>query len=75
MARTNIVLDDDLVAEGLALSGARTRRELVDRALHVYVARLKQEEIRTLRGQVTFEEGYDHRALRVDRGPNERVGP
>ena len=31
--RTNIVLDDDLVQQGLALTGMRTKRELVHLAL------------------------------------------
>lgn len=33
MARTNIVLDDELVARAQELTGARTKREAVDIAL------------------------------------------
>jgi len=64
MARTNIVLDDDLVTEGLELSGARSKRDLVQRALAVYVAQLRRRRIRELRGQVEFYPDYDHRAQR-----------
>lgn len=33
MGRTNIVIDDRLVAEAMRLTGARTKREVVDIAL------------------------------------------
>ena len=51
MGRTNIVLDDDLIAEGLALSRAKTIRDLVDRSLRAYVSRLKRLKILELRGR------------------------
>ena len=55
MGRTNIVLDDDLVAEGLELSRAKTIRDLVDRSLRAYVARLKRQKILELRGRGGWE--------------------
>ena len=64
MGRTNIVLNDELVTEGLKLSGASSRRELVDRALRCYVAWMKRRQVRLLRGSIDFWEGYDHRELR-----------
>jgi Arc/MetJ family transcription regulator len=51
MGRTNIVLDEELVAEGLKLSRAKTIRELVDRSLKAYVARLKRQKILEMRGR------------------------
>ena len=36
--RTNIVLDDDLLAEAMKYSAARTKRAVVREALAVYVA-------------------------------------
>jgi len=68
VGRTNIVLDDALVDEGLGLSGARTRRELVDRALRAYVQVLKVARLRRLRGTVRFDEGHDPGALRARQG-------
>jgi len=73
MARTNIVLDDRLVSEGMALSGARSRRELVDAALRAYLDFLKRKQIRLLRGKVEFFEDYDHRTLRA-RGTSDDSG-
>ena len=39
VGRTNIVLDDRLVARALRVTGARTRREVVDLALRRLVER------------------------------------
>jgi Arc/MetJ family transcription regulator len=50
MQRTNIVLDEALVAEGLELSRAKSIRDLVDRSLRELVARLKRQRILALRG-------------------------
>lgn len=68
MGRTNIVLHDDLVRDGMELSGARSRRELVHNALAAYVSWLKRRRIKELRGQVEFYDGYDHIHLRNRRG-------
>lgn len=52
--RTNIVIDDDLMSEALAESGARTKREVVEMALRDLVRRRKglraQARLRELRG-------------------------
>lgn len=36
MARINIELDDTLVEKAMRMSGARTKKELVDKALRFY---------------------------------------
>lgn len=53
--RTNIVLDDELVAEALRITGASTKREVVDLALRELVARQKRLGILALRGKVRWE--------------------
>jgi Arc/MetJ family transcription regulator len=45
MKRTNVVLDDKLVARGLRLTRVRTTRELIDRALRELVAREEQRRL------------------------------
>ncbi|MFA7097499.1 MAG: type II toxin-antitoxin system VapB family antitoxin [Gammaproteobacteria bacterium] len=69
--RTNIVLDDELIAEAMRLAGVTTRREMVDRALREYVARHRQREILELAGKGLIDPGYDVRAVRsgMDDGP------
>lgn len=65
--RTNIVLDDELVAEGMRLTGARTKRELVHRALAELVARRRPRDLSELAGHIRFRDDYDYKALRRDR--------
>jgi hypothetical protein len=55
---TNIDIDEDLVAEAMRVSGARTKREVVDKALRDMVARAKRPRIRDLWGFAN-DEGYD----------------
>ena len=65
--RTNIVLDDELVEEAFRHSDAKTKRELVDRALREFVEKRKRRDIRELRGKVSFHPGYDYKKLREGR--------
>jgi len=51
MGRTNIDIDDELVAEAMRRYNLKTKREAVDLALRRLVGpRLTTEEIRSLRG-------------------------
>jgi Arc/MetJ family transcription regulator len=51
MKRTNVVLDDKLVARARKLTGLRTARDVVDRALRELVAREEQRRLaQRLRG-------------------------
>ena len=52
---TNIDIDEDLVAEAMKLSGARTKREVVDRALREMLARAKRPRMRDVWGRATEE--------------------
>ncbi len=63
--RTNIVLDDALVEEARALSGARSKREVVDLALREFVALRKRLDLRELKGRGGLRADYDHKALRA----------
>lgn len=56
VGRTNIVLDDRLVKQAMQLSGARTKREAVDRALREMVARRTvYRALRRLKGKLPWE--------------------
>ena len=48
--RTNIVLDESLVGEAMRVSGARTKREVVDIALRELVAQRRQRDLHMLPG-------------------------
>jgi len=53
--RTNIVVDDNLMAEALKLSNMKTKKSVVEAALKLLVQVKKQEEIRNLRGMLNWE--------------------
>ncbi len=54
MKRTNIVLDEKLVRDGLKTTGMKTRRALVDYALRELVRREKQVDLLALKGKVRW---------------------
>ena len=53
--RTNIVVDDNLMAEALKLSNLKTKKGVVDKALKLLVQVKRQEAIRNLRGKLNWE--------------------
>jgi Arc/MetJ family transcription regulator len=55
MKRTNIVLDEKLVRQGLRSTGMKTRRALVDYALRELVRREKQVGLLALKGKIGWE--------------------
>lgn len=59
---TNIDIDEIVVAEAMRLSGARTKREVVDRALREMVARARRPSIRELFGIGGVDPDYDPKA-------------
>ncbi len=65
--RTNIVLDDKLVAEALRYVTVSSKRELVDLALRELVENHKRKDVRLLRNKVQIREDYDYKTLRADR--------
>ena len=62
--RTNIVIDDALMAETLAATGLKTKREAVELGLQTLLRLRRQQDIRQLRGKLTWEGDLD--ALRID---------
>ncbi|MEN8254007.1 MAG: type II toxin-antitoxin system VapB family antitoxin [Verrucomicrobiota bacterium] len=55
MSRTNIVLDSQLVEEGMKLTGLKTKRNLVDYALRELLRHEKQAKLLELRGKVEWD--------------------
>ncbi len=62
--RTNIVLDDALVEEAMILSGAKTKKELVSKALQEFITTRKRLNLLDLDGKIDFSENYNHKRLR-----------
>jgi Arc/MetJ family transcription regulator len=53
--RTNIVLDEDLIAEAMRRTGIETKRAVVEEALRTLIQLKRQEEILALRGKLKWE--------------------
>ena len=62
--RTNIVLNDELVAQAFRLTGLRTKRELVELALSELVRQRSKRNLFDLAGKVTLQPDFDNKALR-----------
>jgi Arc/MetJ family transcription regulator len=62
--RTNIVIDDKLMAETLRATGLKTKREVVELGLRTLVRLRKQADIRRLRGKLAWQGDLD--AMRRD---------
>ena len=63
--RTNIVIDEKLMAEALRLTGIRTKRRVVEDSLRLLIQMKRQERIRAARGKLTWSGDLD--AMRRDR--------
>jgi Arc/MetJ family transcription regulator len=53
--RTNIVIDDALLAEAMACTGLKTKKAVVEHALVTLIQLSRQEGVRTLRGRLCWE--------------------
>lgn len=63
--RTNIEIDDKLMADTLKATGIKTKREAVERGLRTLLRLAQQGELRKLRGKFEWEGDLD--AMRRDR--------
>ena len=57
--RTNIVIDDKLMADALNATGLQTKKEAVEEGLKALIKLRKQENIRSLRGKLNWEGDLD----------------
>jgi Arc/MetJ family transcription regulator len=62
--RTNIVIDDRLMAEALRLTGLKTKKDAVELGLRTLLRLGKQEQIRRFRGKLNWQGDLD--AMRTD---------
>jgi len=63
--RTNIVIDDRLMEEALKLSNAKTKKELIKKALEEFIQNRRRLNLRDIKGKIQFEEGYDYKKMRA----------
>lgn len=62
--RTNIVIDEALMLETLAVTGLKTKREAVDLGLRTVLRLARQGDIKSLRGKIDWDGELD--AMRTD---------
>ena len=61
---TNLSIDPDLIEEALALSGEKTKKAAVTRALEEFIARRKQKRLLQLMGTLEWGSSFDYKAER-----------
>ncbi len=66
--RTNIDLDDELMAEAMRYADVSTKKDVVHLALREFVAVRRRRDVRELRGTVGIRPDYDHKRLRLGEG-------
>jgi len=64
--RTNIVLDEILVAEAFKYAESiHTKKALIEVALKEFVRNRKMKDLRDLKGKIQFSDDYDYKKMRV----------
>jgi Arc/MetJ family transcription regulator len=61
--RTNIVLDDELVARAMVRAGVKTKKAAVEAALKAYVRKPDYSGLLALEGSDVLADDYDPKAL------------
>jgi hypothetical protein len=64
---TNLSLDPELIERALELSGERTKKAAVTRALEEFVARRRQKRLVELMGKLEWDNSFDVKAERTRR--------
>ena len=61
---TNLSIDPHLLERALQVSGERTKKAAVTKALQEFIARRRQKRLLELVGKLEWDESYDYKAER-----------
>ena len=61
---TNLALDPELLERALAVSGEKTKKAAVTKALEEFIARREQARVEELFGQLEWDPSYDYKGER-----------
>ncbi len=61
---TNLQIDPELIERALAVSGERTKKAAVTKALQEFIARRRQKRLLDLMGKLEWDTSYDYKAER-----------
>ena len=64
---TNLSLDPKLIERAVEVSGERTKKAAVTRALEEFIARLRQKRLVELMGTLEWDQSFDYKAERSRR--------
>ncbi len=64
---TNLSIDPALIDEALRVSGEKTKKAAVTRALEEFIARRRQKSLLELMGRLEWDTKYDYKAERSRR--------
>ena len=64
MLRTNIEIDEELVAEGMRLTRLKTKKALINRALEEFVRKKRRKKILSMEGKVEWIGSLDDNGRR-----------
>ena len=64
---TNLSIDPELLERALEVSGERTKRAAVTKALEEFIARRRQKRLLELFGKLEWDEDFDYKAERSRR--------
>ena len=64
---TNLSLDPELIEQALEVSGERTKKAAVTKALQEFIARRRQKRVLELFGKLEWDAAYDYKAERQRR--------
>ena len=62
---TNLAIDPDLIERALQVSGERTKKAAVTKALQEFIARRRQKRLLDLMGKLEWDSSYDYKAERT----------
>ncbi len=61
---TNLSIDPDLIERALEVSGERTKKAAVTRALEEFIARRRQKRLLDLMGKLQWDKSFDYKTER-----------
>ena len=64
---TNLALDPDLIDRALKVSGEKTKKAAVTRALEEFISRRSQKGLVDLMGKLEWDESFNYKAERSRR--------
>jgi hypothetical protein len=61
---TNLSIDPKLIEKAVEVSGEKTKKAAVTKALEEFIARRRQKRLRELAGQLEWDHSYDYKRER-----------